>query len=84
MRDREENAVPSPPAARLGAFVREQRKAGRMTQEELGELAGVGTRFVSELERGKPTLRLDVVEKVLHVFGRTISHEPAPRELEES
>lgn len=66
-------------AAQLGAFVRERRKAGRMTQEELGEMAGVGTRFVSELERGKPTLRMDVVSKVLYVFGRMLGHDVAPR-----
>ena len=56
----------------IGAFVRERRKASRMSQRELGDLAGVGTRFVSELERDKPTLRLDTVNRVLAVFGRTL------------
>lgn len=57
----------------LGSFVRERRQANGMTQRELGELAGVGTRFVSELERNKPTVRLDAVRKVLAVFGRTLA-----------
>jgi y4mF family transcriptional regulator len=67
-------------AAKIGEFVRERRTTSNLTQQELGELAGVGTRLVSELERGKPTLRMDAVNKVLHVFGRMLSHAEAPRE----
>lgn len=63
----------------IGRFVRERRKAGRMSQRELGELAGVGTRFVSELERGKPSVRLNVVNRVLAVFGKTLGIVDAPR-----
>lgn len=51
-----------------------------MTQRELGELAGVGTRFVSELERGKPSLRLSMVNQVLAVFGKTLGIVEAPRQ----
>lgn len=69
-------------SARVGAFVRERRKANKLSQRELGELAGVGTRLISELERGKPTLRMDVVNKVLHVFGKILSYDDAPREVE--
>jgi y4mF family transcriptional regulator len=64
----------------IGEFVRQRRLASRLTQQKLGELAGVGTRFVSELERGKPTLRMDAVNRVLHVFGRMLGHVEAPRE----
>jgi y4mF family transcriptional regulator len=67
----------------IGRFVRERRQASRLTQQELGELAGVGTRFVSELERGKPTLRMDAVNRVLRVFGQMLGHVPAPRDEEE-
>jgi y4mF family transcriptional regulator len=56
----------------LGEFVRSRRIANRLTQQELGELAQVGRRFVSELERGKPTLRLDRVDAVLAVFGKRL------------
>jgi y4mF family transcriptional regulator len=56
----------------IGQFVRERRKASRMTQRELAELAGVGTRFVSELERGKSTVRVSEVNQVLKVFGRSL------------
>ncbi len=54
----------------LGAFVRERRKAEGLTQEDLANIAGVGRRFVSELERGKRSLRLESVEAVLRIFGR--------------
>lgn len=66
-------------AQQLGDFVRERRKASGLTQRELGELAGVGTRFISELERGKPSLRLDVVSQVLEVFGKRLGIVDAPR-----
>ena len=43
-----------------------------MTQTELGELAGTGTRLISDLERGKLTLRLDAVNAVLAAFGKML------------
>lgn len=61
-----------PNTSDIGGFVRTRRQANSMTQRELGELAGVGLRFVSELERGKASMRLDVVNKVLAVFGKTL------------
>jgi y4mF family transcriptional regulator len=64
----------------IGDFVRNRRLASKLTQQELGELAGVGTRFVSELERGKPTLRIDSVNRVLRVFGQMLGHVEAPRD----
>lgn len=64
----------------IGEFVRQRRHASRLTQQELGELAGVGTRLVSELERGKPTLRMDVVNQVLRVFGQMLGHVESTRD----
>ena len=58
--------------AEIGEFVRARRRASKLSQKELGELAGVGPRFVSELERGKPSVRLNAVNKVLAVFGKTL------------
>ncbi|MBI4604465.1 MAG: helix-turn-helix transcriptional regulator, partial [Planctomycetes bacterium] len=57
---------------KLAAFVQARRKANRMTQADLAELAGVGRRLVVELEKGKPTLRMDAVIAVLAVFGKTL------------
>ncbi len=53
----------------IPAFVRLNRKSLQLTQPEFAALAGVGLRFIRELERGKETLRLDKVNKVLQVFG---------------
>lgn len=64
----------------LGAFVRARRRANGMTQRELAELAGVGVRFVSELERDKATLRLATVNAVLAVFGKTLGVVELPRD----
>ena len=41
----------------------------RLTQEELAVKAGVGIRFIREMEQGKETLQLDKVEQVLSLFG---------------
>ena len=38
---------------KIGQMVRQRRLANNLTQRQLGELAGVGLRLVSELERGK-------------------------------
>lgn len=63
----------------LGQFIRQRRKANRLSQEELAELASVSARFVSELERGKGTVRLDVVNRVLAVFGKVLGLVDLPR-----
>jgi len=53
----------------LARFVKEKRKAVKLTQPELAEMAGVGLRFVRELEQGKQRLRLDKVNQVMRLFG---------------
>jgi len=63
----------------VGTFVRQRRLSAGLTQQQLGELAGVGKRFVVELEGGKATLRLDKVNLVLAVFGKRVGVEDAPR-----
>lgn len=50
----------------LGAAVRAARKRAGLTLAETAGLTAVGVRFLSELENGKPTVRLD---KVLHVLA---------------
>lgn len=56
-------------AAELGQVLRKARKAQGLTQAEFAGLAGVGTRFVSELERGKETAELGLVLHVLATAG---------------
>lgn len=67
----------------VGEFVRRRRKAAKLTQLALGELAGVGTRFISDLERGKQTIRLLELDLVLAVFGKSIGIVDRPKEPEQ-
>ena len=56
----------------LTQFINEKRKNLKITQEELAFKAGVGLRFVRELEQGKTTLKLDKVNQVLDLFGSEV------------
>jgi len=67
-------------AADLGAQLRERRRALGMTQEEVAELADTTQRFVSTLETGKSTVRLDKVIDVADVLGLVLHLAPRPRE----
>lgn len=62
---------------RLIEFVKERRKLLGLTQKELAEKAGVGLRFIRDLEQGKESLRLDKVNQVLKLFG----YEMVPGEI---
>ncbi len=53
----------------LSIYLKEKRKAFGFTQEDLAVKAGVGLRFIRELEQGKTTLRMDKVNQVLALFG---------------
>jgi y4mF family transcriptional regulator len=65
----------------LSEFVKEKRNAANLTQPELAEKAGVGLRFVRELEQGKETMRLDKVNQVLQLFGFQVGAIPMNRNL---
>ena len=56
----------------IAQFIKEKRKNLKITQEELAFKAGVGLRFVRELEQGKTTLKLDKVNQVLDLFGSEV------------
>ena len=58
----------------IASFIKEKRKKLNLTQIELAEKAGVGIRFIRELEQGKETLQLNKVNQVLQLFG----HEAGP------
>lgn len=49
----------------LGEIIKSRRKEKKMTQKDLSLHCNVGERFLSELERGKPTVELGKVLKVL-------------------
>ena len=66
----------------IATFVKMKRKQSKLTQPELAERAGVGLRFIRELEGNKETLRLDKVESVLKLFGHTLGPVPIKRDIE--
>jgi y4mF family transcriptional regulator len=53
-------------------FIRNKRKEEGLTQKELADTAGVGLRFIRDLEQGKQTLRIDKVNAVLKLFGKKL------------
>lgn len=62
----------------IAKFVKTRRKMVQLTQPQLAEKAGVGLRFVRELEQGKATLRCDKVNQVLQLFGYQLGAVPRP------
>lgn len=63
----------------ISEFIRAQRKAVRLTQKELALKAGVGLRFIRDVEQGKISLRTDTLNKVLKLFGKTLGPVDLPR-----
>ena len=57
----------------IGRLVRMRRRDSGLRQDELASIAGVGTRFLSELENGKASLELGKVLRVLQTLGLEIS-----------
>jgi y4mF family transcriptional regulator len=53
----------------LGQLIREAREERKLSQQAFADLAGVGRRFISELENGKATLEFDKVLQVASATG---------------
>ena len=60
----------------LGKLIRAHRKAQLATQAEFAALCGVGVRFISDLENGKPTIQLSKVLHVLRCLGLDLAIQP--------
>jgi len=67
----------------LHKFVKQKRKETKLTQSELAEKAGVGLRFVRDLEQGKKTLRLDKVNQILQLFRYQVGAVPLSKDSNE-
>lgn len=63
--------------ADLGAAIRQARKAQGLRLDDVALAAGVGIRFLSELERGKPTVRLEETLRVIAALGLRLEVGPA-------
>jgi HTH-type transcriptional regulator / antitoxin HipB len=60
-------------AADLGALVRDRRKSAGLTQAELAKRLGTSPRWLSELERGKPTAELEMALRALNALDVPLS-----------
>jgi len=63
----------------LSSFLKERRKQLGLTQTDLAQKAGVGLRFIRDIEQGKKTLRMDKVNQVLKLFGQELGPVPVNR-----
>jgi y4mF family transcriptional regulator len=66
---------------KLGQIVRHERKAQGLRQAELAAAAGVGIRFIVDLEAGKPTLQLEKALHVLATLGCDVTIAPPASDL---
>ena len=64
----------------IGLYIKNERKKAGLSQEDFAARAGLGLRFVRELEQGKETVRLDKVNQALAMFGM----EAVPGEIDRS
>ncbi|MEN3163945.1 helix-turn-helix transcriptional regulator [Tistrella mobilis] len=64
--------------AEIGDIVRATRKAAGLRQDELAGAAGVGLRFIVDLEAGKPTAQIGKTLQVLAALGCSFAITPPP------
>lgn len=69
----------------LSERIRQTRKAAKLSQTELAELAGLSRAIISQLENGKATVRLDVIHKILSALNMELwikaPHQPEPHRI---
>ena len=56
-------------ASDFGHLIKLNRKKSKITQVDLAAAAGVGERFIRELERGKPSCQLDKALRIALMLG---------------
>ncbi len=67
----------------LGDVLRVARKQLGLTQPQLALAAGVGVRFIVDLEAGKPTVQLENVLRVIDALGGEITLDGLPSAVSE-
>ncbi len=53
-------------------IIRFHRKAARLSRLQLAELAGVGKTVIYDIEKGKVSVQLDTLAKILKVLNITL------------
>lgn len=66
-------------SSNLSSFIKQKRKQLNLNQKDLAFKAGVGLRFIRDIEQGKNTLRMDKVNQVLKLFGLELGPVPIDR-----
>ncbi|GAG74844.1 unnamed protein product [marine sediment metagenome] len=64
----------------ISEFIKKSRTESKLTQKELALKAGVGLRFIRDVEQGKISLRTDTLNKVLRLFGKVLGPVDLPKE----
>ncbi len=65
----------------LGNAIRVARRSQGLTQQQLADKAGVGRVWLSQAERGKPTVQIREVFKVLKALGKSLTIDDEPEDL---
>ena len=69
--------------ADISGLIKDRRERANLTQAQLALRAGVGLRFIRDLEQGKASLRMDKVNQVLALFGQELFPQRAKPDGEE-
>lgn len=56
----------------LSIVIKKHRKAAKLSQLQLSEMAGVGKTVVYDIEKGKETIQLATLRKILYVLNITV------------
>ena len=60
-------------ASDFGKELRRRRQAAGLSQDAVADVVGVNRRVIGELERGKPTVQLDIALRVAEALGLDLS-----------
>jgi HTH-type transcriptional regulator / antitoxin HipB len=53
----------------LADIIRMHRKAAKLSRDKLAEMSGVGKTVIYDIEKGKETIQLNTLRKVLNVLN---------------
>jgi y4mF family transcriptional regulator len=59
----------------IGKTIKERRKALKITQPDLADLAGISVNTLYKIERGEANPTIDILERILEVLGLDIKLE---------
>jgi HTH-type transcriptional regulator / antitoxin HipB len=68
----------------LSEVIRMHRKKSGLTQKGLADLADVGKTVIYDIEKGKETIQLDTIKKILSVLNIKIKFESPLMKLMET